>query len=113
MKRTIIILALLAVAAVLAVVAAGGGGTPSGPPLASAQADFGVDGPDGKPIVCKNGKELRVKKELLLAKPPPPGQLKKEGNGKNKVWRCGPGPDPDKHPRLIDKAEDPLANPAG
>ena len=114
MKRSILILALLAVAAVLAVTAAtGGGGSPTGEPFD--QATFGVDGPDGQPVVCANGKELRVSKDTLRAKPPKPHTkaAKAETGGKVQVWRCGTGKDPDKSPRLIDKAQDPLASPAG
>ena len=103
MKRSIIILALLAVAAVLAVNAAtGGGGSPTGEPFD--QATFGVDGPGGQPVVCANGKELRVSKDTLKAKPPKPHTKEaKEEEGNVKVWRCGTGKDPDKHPRLIER----------
>lgn len=116
MKRSIIILALLAVAAVLAVNAAtGGGGSPTGEPFD--QSTFGVDGPDGQPVICSNGKELRVSKDKLTEKPPKPGtkdaQKAEAEKGKLKVWRCGTGKDPDKNPRLIDKTVDPLANAAG
>jgi hypothetical protein len=116
MKRSIIILVLLAVAGVLAVNAAtGGGGTPTGKPFD--QATFGVDGPDGQPVVCSNGKELRVAKDKLARKPPKPGtkdaQAAAEEKGTLRVWRCGTGKDPDKNPRLIDKADDPLVNEAG
>lgn len=113
MKRTIIILALLAsLAAVLAVNAAtGGGGAPSGAPFD--QATFGVDGPDGEPVVCSNGKELRISKDKLTEKPPRPetkeARAAKEEKGKLMVWRCGTGKDPDKHPRLLAKTDDPLA----
>jgi hypothetical protein len=108
MRRTIIILGLLTISAVLISAAIGGGPSePKSEPFKSGQLDFGVDGPDGQPIICKNGKELRVKKQDLLGeKPPPPGQLKKEGlekeNGKTKVWRCGKGADPDQNPVLVD-----------
>ena len=99
MKRSIIILALLAVAAVLAVNAAtGGGGSPTGQPFD--QASFGVDGPGGQPVVCANGKELRVSKDTLRAKPPRPHtkEARAEREGNVQVWRCGTGPDPDNIP---------------
>lgn len=116
MKRYIIIPVLLVVSAAFIVSAAtGGGGTPVGTPFDSGQSSFGVDGPDGQPVICANGKELRVPLSLLRTLPSEHGKaaLAKQKPAQMLVWRCGTGEDPDKNPRLIDKAADPLANPKG
>ena len=110
MKKYIsIVLGLLAISAALVTVAVGSDPPPpKGSPFASDQTDFAVAAPDGGTIICKNGKELRVKKEKLMELPPTPEEAKKapkskdKDNGKMKVWRCGNGPDPDKHPVLVD-----------
>lgn len=115
MKRIIITLALLVATAALAVVATGGDmfNEPEPTHTPEAQADFGVAGPDGQTVICKNGKELRVPKGLLNKLPPPPSQRSKadKADEGEKVWRCGEGKDPHRNPKLVDKKDDPLTRP--
>lgn len=117
MRRIIIILVLLAATAAFVVVASGGDQAPE-PTFtteAEAPATFGVDGPDGKPVICANGKELRVPKKLVFGKPThDPSKMKPpKADKRDKVWRCGTGANPHLNARLVPASDDPLnANPA-
>lgn len=64
--------------------------------------EFEVAGPDGESIVCANGKKLKVKTDDLVGPPDKPEKLGPVVNPtRDFVWRCGRGPDPDKHPRMV------------
>ncbi len=78
------------------------------------QATFGVAGPDGRPVVCANGKELRVSRDELFAKPThDPTKVKpvidRGSANEEEVWRCGTGANPHLNPRLIPASKDPLS----
>lgn len=104
MKRMILLLGAVAVGATLLAVAATGGENSPPPPPRHAPAQqggetFGVDGPDGKPIICANGKELRVPKGLVERPPLPPNA---QGRSQGEYgWRCGTGAAPERNPRLV------------
>ena len=80
--------------------------------LAKAPDEFGVSGPDGKAVVCSNGRTLKVRKELLLGPPSrTPDELRAErpaAGGLDLVWRCGQGRNPHLHPILVPRSDDPL-----
>ncbi|HUQ22223.1 MAG TPA: hypothetical protein VM049_04340 [Gaiellaceae bacterium] len=75
-------------------------------------AELAVAGPDGKPVVCANGKELKVKKSELLGPPPSSGRPVEPQPG-DFVWRCGTGKNPHLHARLVPESLDPLDRDGG
>lgn len=119
MRRRVIIIVLLLVALVASGVVAWAASRPAEPTFTPAeQATFGVAGPDGRPVICANGEELRVSRDELLAKPThDPTKVKPvtgRGSGnEEKVWRCGTGANPHLNPRLVPASEDPLSAPGG
>ena len=115
MPRITIILALVLGAASYGIWSAQAEPIPPIPSFAGpngAPVSFGVDGPGGKPVICPNGKELRVSSTELFSLPPAPEELKRRGappeSKVDKVWRCGLGANPDRNPRLIPASQDPL-----
>ena len=70
-------------------------------------SEFAVAGPDGKPVVCANGKQLKVKKADLFG-PPPPTRRPVETEFGDLVWRCGMGKNPHLDARLVPESQDPL-----
>lgn len=121
MRRIIPILVLLLATATFVVVAAGGADQPPEPAFTSdtdAPTTFGVDGPDGQPVICANGKELRVPKSKVLGKPTlTPTAAAKQAllspkRSEEQFWRCGTGANPHLSPRLVPASEDPLNAPA-
>jgi hypothetical protein len=67
-----------------------------------------VAGPDGKPVVCANGRKLLVPRELLVAPPSEtPAQLRARGatDAREYVWRCGPGAQGHRNPRRVPLGE--------
>lgn len=82
--------------------------------LAKAPDELGVSGPDGKEVVCSNGRKLKVRKGLLFGPPPKsPDELRAEqpgAGGGDSVWRCGPGKNPHLNPVLVPRSQDPLRN---
>ena len=106
-RRIVIALVLLAAAAVFAVAGTGGKREPGQPPTHTPmeQDDFAVAAPNGGIVVCANGKELRLPKELVMRPPPPydpsSGEPPPPNPTEEMVWRCGTGDDPDRHPRLV------------
>jgi hypothetical protein len=110
MKRIIFILTLL-VGLVSFGVAEGSDQPPEQNFMAAgAPASVGVDGPDGEAVVCANGKELRISKATLLARPThDPTKVRPATSRKgDSVWRCGTAANPDRNPELVPVAEDPL-----
>lgn len=127
MKRSLSIaigvVIVLGAGAVLAV--AGGDPPPPTPPWvqadgtidqAKAPAELEVSGPDGKRVVCANGRALKVRKELLFG---PPAQTPDELRASRPaadgdlVWRCGRGKNPHLNPVLIPRSQDTLSEGAG
>ena len=122
MKRYIsVVVAVVALVGIGAVLAVAGDDPPSQPPwvnadgtidLSKAPDEFEVSGPDGRKVVCGNGRTLKVRKELLLGPPPKvPAELRAErpeAAAGDLVWRCGPGKNPHQNPILIPRSEDPL-----
>ena len=122
MKRSIPVAALLVLlVGAGAVLAVAGDDQPATPPwvradgtidMAKAPDELGVSGPDGKEVVCANGRKLKVRKELLFGPPAKtPDELRAEqpaGEGRDLVWRCGPGKSPHLNPVLVPRAQDPL-----
>ena len=114
---------LVGVGAVLAV--AGGDPPPPTPPWVEADgtidpskapAELEVSGPDGKRVVCANGRALKVRKELLFGPPPQtPDELRaaRPAAGGDLVWRCGRGKSPHLNPILVPRSQDPLSEEAG
>lgn len=100
------ILVLLVVAPASVVIASDRGGEPGPPEWVDAKGrvdqaklrgnpTIGVSGPDGNLVVCKNGKELRVKVKDLLAPPlPPTGNVPADPPAEGYVYRCGRGENP-------------------
>jgi hypothetical protein len=120
MRRTTIIVLIL-LAALVSFGVARGSDQPGEPVFASGQATpttFGVAGPNGEPLICANGKELRVPAASVLGPPKlNPTAAAKQGllapkRGEEKFWRCGTGATPHLNARLVPASEDPLnANP--
>ena len=122
MKRYIsVVVAVVALVGIGAVLAVAGDDPPSQPPwvnadgtidLSKAPDEFEVSGPDGRKVVCGNGRTLKVRKELLLGPPPKaPAELRAdppEAAAGDLVWRCGRGKSPHLNPILIPRSEDPL-----
>src|SRR5918995_6203692 len=113
MRRSLVIALLILAALVGAgIVIAAGSSEPDRPPWVEADgrlnpegapAFFEVAGPDGRPVVCANGRRLRVAKSELFGPPPPPSVLRvRQRSGKGDlVWRCGSGENPHLDPRLV------------
>jgi hypothetical protein len=120
-RSTLLVLIVLAAAVALGVVARGSDqpGEPDFAARTGTAATIGVAGPDGEPVVCANGKELRVPLARLLGPPNvTPATAAREAlltpkRGEDRVWRCGGGASPDRSPRLVPVSEDPLEAPAG
>lgn len=75
------------------------------------QADFGAAGPNGDPVICANGKELRLPRELLVGPPsydPSSGEPPPPNPEEEMVGRCGEGENPHRNARLVPISEDPL-----
>jgi hypothetical protein len=122
MKRYLWVAATLVIlVGVGAVLAVAGDDRPDAPPwvaadgridLSQAPDEFEVSGPDGKKVVCANGRTLKVRKEQLLGPPPQtPDELRAERRsaaGRDLVWRCGPGRNPHLNAVLVPRAQDPL-----
>ena len=122
MKRYVYVAASLVIlVGAGAVLAVAGDDPPEAPPWlaadgridpAKAPDEFEVSAPDGKKVVCANGRTLKVRKEQLLGPPPrTPDQLRADGaagGGGDLVWRCGPGRNPHLNAILIPRTQDPL-----
>jgi len=127
MKRYVSVAAAVVIlVGVGAVLAVAGDDQPDAPPwvgadgrvdLSKAPDEFEVSGPDGKEVVCANGRTLKVRKEQLLGPPPrTPDQLRAErtaAGGGDLVWRCGPGKNPHLNAVLVPRAQDPLGGGEG
>lgn len=127
MKRSLMIaVALVALVGAGAVFAVGGDEPPHTLPwvasdgtidVSKAPDEFEVSGPDGKEVVCANGKKLKVRKELLLGPPPKtPDELRAartDAAGRDLVWRCGRGRNPHLNPVLLPQSQDPLGTENG
>jgi hypothetical protein len=122
MQRSTLLVLIVLAAAVAFGVAARGGDQPDEPDFAGrtgTAATIGVAGPDGQPVVCANGKELRVPLSSLLGPPNvTPASAARQAlltpkRGEDRVWRCGTGASPDRNARLVPMSEDPLATRAG
>jgi hypothetical protein len=122
MRRNIIFVLIGAAAIVSVGVVARGSDAPDEPGFAkgrTAPASFGVAGPDGEPVVCANGKQLRVSTAELLGPPNlTPDAASREmlltpKRGEERFWRCGTGANPDVNARLVPASEDPLNAPGG
>jgi hypothetical protein len=85
--------------------------------ISKAPEEFAVAGPDGKEVVCANGRTLKVRKELLLGPPTKtPDELRAQppaAPGKDLVWRCGHGRNPHLNPVLVPRSQDPLGAEGG
>jgi hypothetical protein len=126
-KRLLIAILIVAAFIPAIVVASDRGGEPSAPPWIDATGQLntanvaanpdltvGVAGPNGKPIVCANGKELRVKAMLLLAPPPAPsGAVPPTPAAGGYVYRCGRGPQAHVQPQLVPSTSVGLEGPVG
>ena len=120
-RRTLLVLIVLAAVVAFGVVARGSDqpGEPDFADDAGTAATIGVAGPDGEPVVCANGKELRVPVSRLLGPPNvTPATAAREAlltpkRGEDRVWRCGTGGRPDLNARLVPVSQDPLEAPAG
>lgn len=127
MKRYVSVAAaavtLVGVGAVLAVA---GDDRPDAPPwvgadgrvdLSKAPDEFEVSGPDGKKVVCANGRTLKVRKEQLLGPPPQtPDELRASSAaaaGSDLVWRCGDGKNPHLNAILVPRRQDSLGGEEG
>jgi hypothetical protein len=121
MRRTFVLGLLLLGALVAAgLVVAAGSSEPERPPWVAADgrlvperlpAFFEVAGPDGAPVVCANGRRLKVRSANLFAPPPDPDRLagpQRRPGAEETVWRCGMGPNPHLNPRTVPLSEDPL-----
>jgi hypothetical protein len=122
MKRYIsVVVAVVALVGIAAVLAVAGDDPPSQPPwvkadgtidLSKAPDEFEVAGPDGRKVVCGNGRTLKVRKELLLGPPPKSPEAlraeRPEAAAGDLVWRCGSGRNPHLNPVLIPRSQDPL-----
>lgn len=120
MRRSFVIATLVAAALVATgVVVAGGSSEPDRPPWVEAggrfapekaPATFEVAGPDGQPVVCANGRRLKVRKGELFGPPPlTPDRLMLQPTPKEElVWRCGAGANPHLNARLVPESRDPL-----
>jgi hypothetical protein len=114
-RSTLLVLIVLAAAVAFGVVARGSD-QPEEPRFAdgTSTAGIGVAGPDGKPVVCANGKELRVPLSRLLGPPTvTPATAARDAlltprPGEDRVWRCGTGARPDLNARLVPTSDDPL-----
>jgi hypothetical protein len=127
MKRYVSVAAAVVIlVGVGAVLAVAGDDQPDAPPwvgadgrvdLSKAPDEFEVSGPDGKKVVCANGRTLKVRKEQLLGPPPQaPDQLRADraaAGGRDLVWRCGPGKNPHRNAVLVPGTEDPLGGGEG
>jgi hypothetical protein len=127
MKRYVYVAAALVIlVGTGAVLAVAGDDRPDAPPwvgadgrvdLSKAPDEFEVSGPDGKKVVCANGRTLKVRKEQLLGPPPgTPDQLRAErtaAGGADLVWRCGSGKNPHRHAVLVPRTQDPLGGGEG
>ncbi|HEY7453213.1 MAG TPA: hypothetical protein VH683_01525 [Thermoleophilaceae bacterium] len=117
-RSTVLVLIVLAAVVAFGVVARGSDqpGEPRFADGTSTAATIGVAGPDGEPIVCANGKELRVPLTRLLGPPNvTPAAAAREALltprlGEDRVWRCGSGARPDLNARLVPASEDPLTS---
>lgn len=116
MRRLFMLLLVVAALVPVGIVVAGDSSDPGQPEWADPQgnvkqdkvpAEFGVSGPDGTPVVCANGKELKVKKEKLLGPPPHPSK-QATAPDQDYVWRCGTGANPHLNARLVPQSQDPL-----
>ena len=116
MRRLLMLLLLLAALVPVSIVVAGDSSDPGRPdwvdPAGKVKknkvpAEFGVAGHEGTPVVCANGKELKVKKEKLLAPPPNPSK-QATAPDEEYVWRCGTGENPHLNARLVPDSRDPL-----
>ena len=127
MKRYVsVVAAVVILVGAGAVLAVAGDDPPDAPPwvgadgrvdLTKAPDQFEVSGPDGKKVVCANGRTLKVRKEQLLGPPTQtPEQLREEraaAGGRDFVWRCGQGKNPHLNPVLIPQSQDPLGTETG
>lgn len=122
MRRLFMLLLVLAALVPVGIVVAGDSSDPGSPEWVDSQgnvkknkvpAEFGVAGPDGAPVVCANGKELKVKKEKLLGPPPQPSRQATATDDEEYVWRCGTGEKPHLNARLVPESQDPLAQEEG
>ena len=127
MKRYVAVAAaVLTLVGVGAVLAVAGDDRPDAPPwvgadgrvdLSKAPDEFEVSGPDGKKVVCANGRTLKVRKEQLLGPPPQsPDELRANGAvaaGRDLVWRCGHGKNPHLNAILVPRTQDPLGGDEG
>lgn len=122
MRRIALMIALCAAVTTVLAVAATGGQGPQEPPKpdwvdATGRVDpsklpeyIFVAGPNGEPVTCKNGQQLRIRGRSLIA-PPPPIQLtdSPRQTGESVVYRCGKGANPHLNPLLVPESADPLA----
>jgi hypothetical protein len=127
MKRYVYVAAALVIlGGAGAVLAVAGDDRPDTPPwvaadgsidISKAPNELEVSGPDGKKVVCANGRTLKVRKEQLLGPPPrTPDQLRAEraaAGGGDLVWRCGPGKNPHLNAILVPRTQDPLGGDEG
>jgi hypothetical protein len=117
MRRVLITLLLLLTALVpVGIVIAGDSADPGQPEWVDSEgkmkndsvpAELGVAGPDGMPVVCANGKQLKVTKADLFGPPPLSRRPVETGSG-DLVWRCGTGANPHLNARLVPESQDPL-----
>ena len=117
MRRALITLLLLLAALVpVGIIVAGDSTDPGQPEWVDSEgkvqqdkvpAEFAVAGPDGKPVVCANGKQLKVKKADLFGPPPLSRRPVELGD---LVWRCGTGKNPHLNAQLVPESQDPLKN---
>jgi hypothetical protein len=98
-KPFVLLIVLFAACACAAVVAAAVGDGPTDPPglmadgsvdLAQLPAAVGVVGPDGRDVVCPNGRPLTVTRAQLLAPPTAPGASQRS-EARMLAPRCGAG----------------------
>ena len=123
MKRIFYLIPVLAVLAIAAAAAADnlGGRGPNDPPPSldlegeNAPEFIEVGGPDGGPIVCQNGKKLKVRTDKLIRpRPPLPPNASPRAGGpianpkEDLVYRCGRGANPHLNPELVPESQDPL-----
>ena len=127
MKRYVTVAAaVVTLVGVGAVLAVAGDDRPDAPPwvgadgrvdLSKAPDEFEVSGPDGKKVVCANGRTLKVRKEQLLGPPPQtPDELRASSAaaaGSDLVWRCGDGKNPHLNAILVPRSQDSLGGEEG